>query len=124
MPDIKINQKVEYNFQDYTYGDDFEFSLKFFSDDNFTIPQDVSTWSFFMDIKPQAGCCPDHSGKIETLAIGTGISYDPIDTAVINFSKKLVSTPGKYDQSVRSVEPVTLRTITREAGILKIDPKI
>lgn len=118
---IKINTKLIFDFQDYTSGDDFEFGMQFFSDDKYTVPQDVSSWLFFMDILPahNHGCATPTK---ETLSIGAGITYGP-GANTISFSKKLVSASGKYIQSIRSVEP-SGRTLTREEGKLTIDPKI
>lgn len=121
MPSIKINGKLEYDFEGYIFGDTFEFSLEFFSDDKFLVPQDITGWQFIFDLSP-INKCGNPQPQTESLSVGNGITIGP-GTNVLYVSKILVSEAGTYNQSLRSIE-IGGRTITREQGTLLIDPKI
>ncbi len=123
MPDITASQSVDQDFVGYQQGDTFSLGIEFFEDQKQLVPEDVSLMSFFMDIKPKAGCncsCPPNS--VETLAIGTGITYGSSTNAII-ISKIISSGPGIYDYSLRSVDR-SGAVITRLKGTLKIEAKI
>lgn len=126
MPTIKINQTIEYDFEDYTYGNTFEITaLDFYLDDKFLMPQVITGWSFIMDIKGDEECCNFERNQppVETLGIGTGITLDPVITNRIKISKVLTSFPGMYKQSITSTDTAG-KVTTFERGTLKIDHKI
>lgn len=119
--DIKINEKIEYDFRDYSEGDTFDFMLDFYSDDNFTISEDVSDCEFFMDIKSPDSCGRSQA-KFEELSLADGIKLGPL-TNEITISKIIDLPAGSYNQSLRMVYPDgTIKTRVR--GTLIIDPLI
>lgn len=121
MPTIKLNPLLEYDFEDYFFGDTLSFSMNFYKDDDFTVPEDVTDWLFYMDIRSI-----DHCGRfqptLETLSIGNGIEYGTTEDEII-FNKILESVAGNYNQVIRYVKSDGT-TVTRESGTLIIKTKV
>lgn len=109
MPTIKMNQALEYDFEDYIQGTTFDFTLDFFQDDKETQPIDLTGSTFVMSIlREDRGCCFRNETK-ETLTLGDGLSIgNELDDNgnIVNtnnrliVSKVLLSREGDYDQSV------------------------